>query len=445
MQKQLATLLSKLKPVPNEWRSSKPAVHVGNGEAHLECLLCESYTELVGAWKQAMTWVANMDIGLSSLLAVAGSTGLQDDQLWMRLLSKPGTAKTTLCEALAVNKDYTHPISILTGLHSGYKGEGSGDDASLIPKLNGKTAIINEGDVLLKAPNREQIMSELRDLYFGVARSHYRNGKQVEYNGIRMSMILAGTPSIRALNRSALGDRFIDYILYEKESDASERQLVLNVLRNKRASRKVESNGAAASRMSPEMVRAYQLTGGYLGFLRTSIADRLDKVQYADGVTPDKYDEYCEALGKLVADMRARPGGGEEEATEAELHIRLANQLGKFGECTSVCLQLPIGREVMARTARIARDTCYGTTFDVCRVLHNKGPHDSRGIAAHLNCPDDKVSRALNVLLTLGCIRVDNSLAASGARYRRAHIYQLSQMTALRLNKLKQLLGTSKL
>jgi len=104
---------------------------------------CTSYEVLVASWRKALKWTPSLDTTLAAMLATSASTKLQGDQLWLRVVGPPGTAKSTLCEALAVDKDNTHSISIQKGFHSGYKGSGAqkGKDSSLIPRIDGKTVI----------------------------------------------------------------------------------------------------------------------------------------------------------------------------------------------------------------------------------------------------------------------------------------------------------------
>lgn len=443
MQRQLQAYLDRFRPAPPEWFEGIKDEEAKYSAPKLECIPCESYEELVGAWKEAMTWTDGLEVGLSVLLGVVSSTTLQDDQVWIRLIGIAGTAKTTLCEAIAVNTLYTHPMSVLTGLHSGYKGEGAGEDASLIPKINRKTAIINEGDVLLKAPNRDQIMSELRDLYSGMARCHYRNGKTEEYLGLRVSVVLAGTPTIRVLNKSALGDRFLDCIIYEKESDQAERTLVRSILEETLDASLCESNGEAKSQYSPEKVKAYQLTGGYVTYLRENGVRKLQALKESGGI-PSTLTQDCESLGLLVAAMRTRPHGGDEDATEKELHIRLSKQLRKLALCLAVVLNRPIDAEVMRRVARVARDTSYGMTYDVCRTLIGQ-QLDRRAIASRLSTTDTKVGKALEILLALDCVRVDVSESTSGAMKRRSNVYRLTPIMSGLLTKLRDLLQVKQL
>jgi predicted transcriptional regulator len=95
----------------------------------------------------------------------------------------------------------------------------------------------------------------------------------------------------------------------------------------------------------------------------------------------------------------------------------------------------------MKRVAKVAKDTCYGNTYKVVQTLYEKGPLDIRGMASRLGMPDDRVKKAVNVLVSIDCVRPDTLPAASGATGRGKNIYRLSVGTKGLMDRLKKLLG----
>ena len=346
------------------------------------------------------------------------------------------TAKSTLCEALSVSM-YTHAMGMFTGLHSGMVND-KGEDTSLIPRINTRTMIINEGDMLLKCPQKDQFNAQLRDLYTGVARCHYRNGKEITYGGLRTTVILAGTPVMRELNKSALGDRFLDVIVFTETDAHKTRKLVLTVLAKKRKNMLVQSNCDARSQGNPEMVRAFQMTGGYLNWLRENGIKQLAQVE---AQMAPQMDMEFESLGQLTAWMRTRPHGGDEDKTEAELHIRLGAQLQKLAMCEAVTMNRTVDGEIMRRVSKIAKDTCFGTTFNVCLLLAREPRLCDTQIRNRLGTGLEHLRKSLNTLMELGCIRTSQSEKGIGPFGAKKSLYRLSlPMTGL-LNKLNNLLG----
>lgn len=437
MQLQLQYLLNRLRPAPEHWFAETEKA----GKV-LEPLPCDSWEELRACWQSAMEWTDFLDITLSSMLAVVTSTPLQGDQLWLRAIGIPGTAKTTLCDAISTNRTYCKPISIMTGLHSGYKDE-SGKDFSLMDRLNRRTGVVNEGDVLATAGNKDKILAEWRDVYSGFTHADYRNQDAKSYEGLRMTLILAGTPKLRAMNSSALGDRFLDCVIYKRESDIEESKLVRSVLRANRMRRISESNGEAQTYDSPEKILAKQKTAGYVDWLRKNGPAKLQQiVDTMPEPAINRVDIDCEMLGRLVAYMRTRAGVGDEDATEKELHIRLAEQLSKAAWCTAVVMNRTIDGEVMRRTAKLAYDTCFGNTFDIAKLLLGK-QMDIPSIAIQIRKTQDAVRKSLGILYQLDAVRVSQPAAESGARNRGRILYGLTGSTSSLLNRLNTLLGST--
>lgn len=441
----LQQILSRFTPPPEEWFDEKDNKKKAEPRITVEPLPCTNFGTLVETWrdtrhenngkKGALRWTDRYDIGLSTMLAVAASTDLPTSQVWLRIIATAGSGKSTLCEAIAANPRWCYATSVFTGVHSGYSQ--NGEDNSLIPLINGKTFLINEGDTLMKQPNKEQLMSELRDLHFGVARSRYRTGIGGVYDNIRTTIILAGTPTIRSLNASALGDRFLDLVTYEKESNLEESMLVRNVI-----GMGIESiqkfgqvNGSPKKYLSTEKLQAYRLTAGFLDYLRENIVPLVRNLSI-----PLWYVPACEELGKIVAIMRTRTGKGEEDPTEPELHTRLGEQLSKLGLCLAVTLNRPIDNEVMRRLATVALDTCYGNTYKVCTALANE-QLDKQGLSVRLRLSNTLVSKSLSVLHSIDAIRYDDTTAVSGARGRHRSTFRLSVSTGTLLTKLNKWLG----
>lgn len=431
--RQLERIFGMIEPAPQEWFEGVEAPKAGLSGPSIPILPCSSYEELLGAWRKAMFMTDSIDITLSAMLATCASTKLQGSQVWLRVIGPAGSAKTTLCEALATCKEYTHCMSIVTGFHSGYAMPGAGgEDVSPILKILNKTAIINEGDMLLKAPNRDQTMAELRDLYSGVARNQYKNGKSNEYCGIRTTFILAGTPSLRQLNRSALGDRFLDCIIHEKAKGLAtkfETDLVRAVVAMSVARCKAESDGTPESLDTPEKIRAYQMTGGYVAWLRQNVFKKIKDLEVTQAIV-----DLCSDLGQMVAVLRTRPDKNSEDPAEAELPTRLGEQLMRMAMCLAVVLDRPIDKEVMRRVAKIAKDTCFGTSYDIVRVLRTGGALEPKTIINRVGVNSEIVNKTLAVLLALECTKTD--MNANRSKF----VYRLSPQMLVLLSKLDRLL-----
>src|SRR5690606_35550052 len=133
-------------------------------------------------------------------------------------------------EAISVNQDYVVAKSTIRGFHSGFKTDGNGEeDNSLIDQIRDKTLVTKDGDTLLQSPNLGQILSEARDLYDSTSRTHYRNKMSRDYAGVRMTWLLCGTSSLREIDQSELGERFLDCVLMDDIDDELEDAILWRV------------------------------------------------------------------------------------------------------------------------------------------------------------------------------------------------------------------------
>jgi hypothetical protein len=435
---QITELLAMLGPAPDEWLAGTSSSGSSGlpSAPRLETLPCTSYEDLIAAWKATFSWSDPLDITLSVLLATNASTKGLGDQVWVRVLGNPGSGKTTFCAAMKVYERGVFSVSQFTGVHSGYTGPGSNGDAGLIPHINGKSFIINEGDTLLQNPNRAKLMSDLRDLHAGFASNLFMNGVRMTYEGIRTTVILAGTSRLRELNASSLGDRFLDCNIYNQRSRAEERQLVRTDLRAKMKTFLHQANCEAQTQDTPERIRAQQLTGGFLEYLQTVVADRQKLLEDSE-----EFSDSCETLGDLIAHMRSKPHD-DDAPVEKELHFRLASQVAKLGVYLAIVLNRQLDGEVLRRLAKVAHDTCHGINYDICNKLWDK-PLDSQSLEMRLSHNRDKINKALGTLRELKLITADTSVTKVAGTKRNANVYKLTDHAKLLLSKVKKLLAYS--
>jgi len=374
----------------------------GKGEGKdLECSACTKYKDLVLSWRKAMKWTPGLDHALAAMLACVASTKLIGDQCWLKVISPAASGKSTLAEAVSVSKKYITAKSTIRGFHSGFKDDGSErEDNSLLISLYDKTLIIKDGDTLLQSPNLPQILSEARDIYDGVSRTSYRNKMSKDYEGIRLTIILCGTASLRAIDSSELGERFLDVVIMDRIDDELEDEVLSRVAHRADRNMSTESNGEAVSRYEPELAAAMQLTGGYVEYLRQNAADVIASI---DMSTEAKH--LCTRLGKFTAHMRARPSRHQEENAEREFASRLVSQLVRLAKCLAlVTNQNTVNETVMARVRQVALDTSRGQTMDIVNYLWSNRPEGlTKGsIAAKTGQPEVKTSELLRFLRSIG-------------------------------------------
>lgn len=398
----LQFLLDRLQPVPQEWLAKKQP---RPGARDMACQDCQQWSVLESAWQQALRWTAGLDLALSVMLAAITSTRSIGDQLWVQIIGPPACGKSTLCEALSVDRQHIKPVSTLRGFHSGYLSDKHGtEDHSLLAKLYDKTLITKDGDTLLQAPNLQQILSEARDLYDSTSRSDYRHGKGRDYEGLRMTWILCGTPSLRYLDTSELGERFLRCYIMQGIDEALEDEILLRVANRANTAMCLEANGKAESQYEPALARAMQLTGGYVRYLRLHAARLIAAVHSPDNSPALRR---CVSLGKFVAFLRARPSPKQDEVAEREFAARLVSQMIRLARCLAVVLNRPsLDDEVMRRVRQVALDTAQGRTLVIVRHLYAAAEQGLEKPRLELLTGEDgdKLGALLKYLLRIGAV-----------------------------------------
>jgi len=397
----LQELLDKIEEAPKEWTVDS---HTSKATA-LGPLECNDLATLRLAWRKAMTWTDDLDYCLTCMLACCTSTrAAGQDQLWLQVIGPPSSGKTTLSEALGTAREYTFPKDTFSGLTSGYQVDAEGsENMSLVDRLKDKTLIINDGDTLLQLTNRDKVLSQMRAFYGRNLRTSYGNKMSKDHEGINTTIILCGTSSLRQLDSSELGERFIRVQIVEDLDEELEDSVGWKIANRADREMAYEANGTMDSMEPPEMVQAKRLTGGYLTYLRQHSQKLLEKV-YASEQALRK----CQRLAKFIAYTRARPSSKQEEKVERELSYRLIAQLVRLAKCLAVVLQkTEVDTDVMQRVHKAAMDTARGRTLSIIQVLYKGGMImgvTTDELAHQTMCNPDGERRFLHFLRKLGAV-----------------------------------------
>ncbi len=365
---------------------------------------CSSYRDLKIQWRKAMRWTEGLDRGLAVMLASIASTKLLGDQLWVKIIGPPACGKSTLCEAVSSATEYVVAKSTIRGFHSGY-GDGT-EDHSLVNKIKDKTLVIKDGDTLLQAPNLGQILSEARDLYDTVSRTYYRNKASRDYTGIRMTWILCGTSSLRALDSSELGARFLDCVIMDKIDSELEDEIAMSVAYKAERNLSLNSDENKETQQDETMTKAIKMTGGYVEYLRNNANDLMQKT-----TTPDWAIRRCARLGKFIAFARARPSITQNETAEREFATRLTSQFIRLAKCLTIVMNKKlVDHEIIEMVQKVALDTGRGVVLELLKRLHEEakegdyGGLEVRALAMYLAISPAEASKLLRFLKKIDCV-----------------------------------------
>lgn len=391
----ITTLLKRIKPVPSTW-ISESSEHFKDGKLTLDTIPCSKYSEVVDAWKKAVVFHPSMEKTLACMLAAVASTMLEDDQLWLRIIAPPSSGKTILCDAICTNRKYAIQQSHIRGFFSGMRpredenGNKEKSDYGMIMEILNKAFVTKDGDTLLRAVNHDQIMAEAREIYDGETKTHFKNNMGKLYKDIRTVWILCGTESLRGLDTSELGERFVTIIALDKitaELELSMARYALSSMNKSISFKKPKSKYDVANeeenktdetkedkekvvvKSLTDMQKAKRLTGGYVSYIRSQLMEqKIEKIFRT--ITPKLEDEIV-THGYLVSYMRSRPSKKQEEKANKELCTRLSKQFNKLAGCLAGIMQKDtVDDEVMKIVKTVAFDSSAGTIFDVTKLLY---------------------------------------------------------------------------
>tara|TARA_R110000803_G_scaffold3285_2_gene11175 strand:- start:2084 stop:4330 length:2247 start_codon:yes stop_codon:yes gene_type:complete len=396
----------------------------------------ENFKALCKDWDEILHFTQPLKDTLGIMLAAMISTELQGEQIWLRIIGPPGAGKSTLVEAVSVAREYVYCKSIFTGFHSGFTGgdPGSGSkdgekgrkpkDSSLIPRLNGKTFIIKDADTLLTMPNRDRCLAEMRDIYDGTSRAEYRNNKNVDYEDLRITMIICGTDELRELNRSSLGERFLDVeILGEGDRDPYLDRALSNTYQQVLQSMKPVGHVEDKEVGEDKMMKLKQVTYGLLKHLKTTLRTRPQPTM------SEKVGKQLKALGQFMAYMRAKKGDDKDYRPRVELATRLVAQMVKLAICLAIVFdKKSIDQEVVRLIRKTVLDTSEGFQLDILRALaalKSTGMSNTQ-IEIDLNIPKSTAARMIANMKEFHIIEKYSIPNNSGQRGRHVNMWRLS-------------------
>lgn len=395
----LQALLGLVQRIPEEWATEAKL----KGHLRIQPKRCDNWHTLLNSWNKALKLRQELVDVITVMLAVALSTQQEgSSQLFLQVVGPPGTAKSTFCDALLVSQT-CYALNHLTGFHSG-SVDATGDDFSLVSRINGKTLVTSEGDVIMSSPMFRQIMAEQRRIFDGSSGATYKNRKEDKvYRGLRTPWIIAATPGIiESQDQSQLGDRFIR-IRINQAPPIESRDIVKQAIRNSMASVKRTSNCEPETQLSPEKAEAYKLTGGYIDNFRERAAELIANVDQ-----PYHLEDYYADLGEFTAFLRAGHQAGDKwkqppdhEAT-VELPTRLGEQYARLGACIAAVLNKPIvDSEVLRLVKKVTIDSCRTRMLRLVEQVYNYGIADgafAASLARYNGVTDDRMAETLRFL-----------------------------------------------
>lgn len=325
---------------------------------------------------------------LAIALAVCLSNSIPGDPLWFYLVAPPASGKTVILMSLqdaetCVFRSTLTPASLVSGFDRK-------PDPSLLPLLNGKTAVFKDGTELLAMhPDaRREAYSILRGAFDGRVSKSYGNGVERDYPNLHFNVLIGVTPAIHGDEQAAMGERFLRYEMREDLTGAEEKIM------------KAVTNIAKEAAMEQELSTACRR------FLARKVeADDLPTV-------PARYVDRLVALSQLLSILRAqveREGFGERDLKYRpfyEAGTRVAKQLAKLGQMLTFVYGVSQVNEAVYRiVSRVAVDSTVGYHFDLVKAIVESEKGLTRTEAARrARMPSTSAYRRIQDLEQLGAV-----------------------------------------
>lgn len=368
--KALDILLSKLKPIPHDWVPGRHQSASTKGSLVIQEQVCKDWKSVLNAMRGTIKVTPGIERTFACMLASILSVPSVGDQLWLLVIGPPSSAKSTLCEAISTNRQYVLPKDTLTGLFSGWQaGLDAGENISMANEMYDKTLVIKDGDTILRATNRDKIMSELRALYDRCVRVQFKNRQSKDHEGLNATVILCGTAAMLEMDANDRGARYLTVDIQPKADYSLEDEITLRAAHSGFNDMTILANGTAESRDNPKMTIFKQLTSGYITYLRENASSLIE------AVTAD--DETLLTIGKLatfVSYLRCRAPKKQDEKVEREMPYRLTKQLVRLARGLAVVLNKgSIDADVLDRVRSVALDTARGKVMVICDYIRSAG------------------------------------------------------------------------
>ncbi len=310
-------------------------------ETIIEDVSCDSYDKALDAFAEAFYITRDMKACLAMCMASIYSINIPGDQLWLKIIGPPGCGKTRIAKAMSAS-DYVVSKSTFTGLFSGWK-DNEDKDPSLVPLITGRTLVVKDADALMRQPNIEKIMSELRDFYDKDSSVHYGNRQAYDYRNIKSTFIMMGTEALRRVDQSFLGERLLAIEMNASRSEETN-------IKNKALERSIKVALGETADPEDQIMASMK---GWINHLRE---------RKLDSTLPEEYKQYILRLCSVTALLRTQCDrdfkGKLRSPAVPELPTRLIAQMvvGSLALCAVYGENSP-NHEIASTITKVMRDT----------------------------------------------------------------------------------------
>lgn len=369
-----------------------------------------AFPEVLDTFKKWMELDRDFIDCLICALAVPLANGLGGEPLFFYMIGVPGSGKTRILDALSTSPTCSFHSSLSAKtLVSGFNRD---PDPSLLPKLNGLTAVFKDGTELLAVhPDaRNEIYATLRGAFDGRVDRPYGNGITRKYTDLKFNMLIGVTPKIRAYTEATAGERFLNLEMHENLNSANKK--IYKCVTEQTA--EVESN----------MMK--ELSDVCARFLNRDVdPQKLPLI-------PETYVHRIVAMAQLVALLRAQVDRDWDRdlkyRARGELGTRVAKQLAKLGRMICIVLgKAEVDEQVCRLLRKVMVDSCVGFHIDILKsLIRNKNePMTAADLSVTSEMTAQTVAKRLEDMVVLRILQSHKKVRVASEAFAAAR-YSLS-------------------
>ena len=356
-----------------------------------------SWAELIEKWKTWVELTSELEDALRIILAITLTSTTAGEPIWLYLVGPPGCGKTLLLSPLRNLPPVVFRSSLTSkSLLSGWGGI-TGQDPSLIPRLNHRTLIVKDLTELLSMHPVEQdaVFSILRGAYDGTLDRNFGNNLYRKYDS-HFNFIAAVTNTIHGHSHAAMGERCLRFQFSPLLADVQ--GIIQEAIR-----------GVFQDKEREQALRLW--TWRFLAAKHAEIKPT-KSLHY-------KLSAYHErkliALVRLVAKLRSqveRSMRTDEVLYRPveEIGTRLAKQVCKLMYALSLITGPRTDHQNWRLIEKIALDTAIGLHVSIVQIIYDtrRPGYSLEEITEKIKLPPSTVFRRLNDMKLLGLVdRID--------------------------------------
>lgn len=310
----------------------------------------ESFKRVLKIFKKWAQVDEYFERALAISLAACFTNGFDGEPIWVYIVAPPGSGKTLILMSLKKSKRTVFRSSLTpASLVSGFN---TNPDPSLIPHLNGKTAIFKDGtEILAMHPEaRRETYSILRGAFDGQVHRSFGNGVNRDYES-KFNLLIGITPAIHADSQSTMGDRFLKYEMVESDANLEAKLL------------------AALGNISKEGKMEEELSETCAAFLRREV-DQENMPPVGEYTHPLLTIAQCVAVLRAGVDREVNYDRDLKYRPGHEVATRVTKQLFKLSQALAfVYGKEEVDEDILEIIRAVACNTSNGFHLDICRTL----------------------------------------------------------------------------